>query len=290
MPRKRQTTVGRLNPVDVRSKADIPSLENLIIAGPLTIVLVYADWCGHCQTFKKDMWNEVSEMPNKKINTASVHYDMVDKTSLKNAKIDGYPSLLLVGTDKKPATFENEGVKTNAMPSPDNKEELVNMVSTPLPSPVTNANTVAKTILTNAKNNNNTNNNININNNTNANINTMNSGIVSNSKNNVFSNTKNVNTYVPEDANTISVPDPSTDLAKPALKQLEISARKVGGGQHSGGGSQTLLSTLLHITQEAGHVGGLLLAATEYSDLMKRFTRKSKKSRSKKTAKRKQRR
>jgi thiol-disulfide isomerase/thioredoxin len=272
MPRKRQTTVGRLNPVDVRSKADIGGLENLIISGPLTLVLVYADWCGHCQTFKQNMWNEVSKMPNKTVNTASVHYDMVDKTSLKNAKIDGYPSLLLVGTDKKPATFENDGVENNAMPAPENKEELVKMVNTPMNSPVKNANSVAKTVLNNAS----------------ANVNVKNAvTIATNGNNNIFTNTKTVNSYIPASADTIPVPDPSTDIAKPVLSEVETTGKKVGGGQRGGTGS--LLGTLMHITQEAGHVGGLLLAATEYSDLAKRFTRRSKK-RSKKTAKRKQRR
>ena len=52
MPRKRQTKVGRVNPMDVRSKSDVGAFENLLGRGPLTIVLVYADWCGHCQTFK----------------------------------------------------------------------------------------------------------------------------------------------------------------------------------------------------------------------------------------------
>ena len=288
MPRRRQTKKGKLNPIDVRSKSDVGALEALLGRGPLTIVLVYADWCGHCQTFKQNMWNEVTAMPNKTLNTASIHYDMVEKTSLKNAKIDGYPSLLLVGTDKKPATFKAESGQTNAMPAPESVDELKNMVNTPVGSAVVNANSVASTVVNNAKTpvNSMVNNNlttgitvhedISVSNNTN---------VVSNSKNNIFS--KTVNTFEPENADLLSVPDSSNDLVpSQVLAQSEV-RNKVGGGQK--GGSETLLAALTRITAEAGHAGALLLAATEYADLGKRFTRRSKK-RAKKTVKRKQKR
>lgn len=291
MPRRRQTKKGRLNPVDVRSKKDVGAFEGLLGSGPLTIVLVYADWCGHCQTFKQKMWNEVSAMPNKKLNTASVHYDMVENTSLKNAKIDGYPSLLLVGTDKKPATFKENGTTTNAMPAPQNKEELISMVNTPVNTPVSNANTVANNVVNNANTPVNTMNSIvnnepmSINESTNETINTTTNN-VSNRTNNIFANAKNVTSYEPEDAKLLSVPDTSSDMPRNSvLAQTEVrNQNKVGGGQRGG----TLLSALTRITAEAGHAGALLLAATEYADLGKRLTRRLKK-RSKKTAKRKQR-
>lgn len=136
MPKgKRKTTAGRVSvPVDVRKSSDVPALEGILGLGPITLVLVYADWCGHCTRFKKDMWNEVSNMPNKTINTASVHYDMLDKTSLAGSKIDGYPSLLLVGKDKKPAEYTSpEGNVTNAIPTPATKEQLTQIVNTPVP-------------------------------------------------------------------------------------------------------------------------------------------------------------
>ncbi len=302
MPRRRQTKKGKLNPIDVRSQKDVGAFEGLLGKGPLTIVLVYADWCGHCQTFKQNMWNEVSSMPNKTINTASVHYDMVDKTSVKNAKIDGYPSLLLLGTDKKPATFKGESGQTNAMPTPESIEELKNMVNTPVNTPVVNANSVATNVVNNAKspvnniptNGNNINANVNsIGNNSGITVNeeapvNNNATVVTNSKNNIFS--KSVNTYEPQSADLLAVPDSTNDVSRTsALPQSEVAVNrnKVGGGQR--GGSETLMSALLRITAEAGHAGALLLAATEYADLGKRFTRRFKK-RSKKTAKRKQRR
>lgn len=274
MPRKRQTKVGRVNPMDVRSKSDVGAFENLLGRGPLTIVLVYADWCGHCQTFKQDMWNEVSSMPNKKLNTASVHYDMVDKTSMKNAKIDGYPSLLLVGTDKKPASFETDEGKTNAMPTPNSVTELKNMVNTPVTTPVQNANTMAVTVVNNAKSNT-------------QNVSSIESPntLTNNTIASVPNTVKSVNTYEPANADVISVPNTSLDVVKNTtlMPQTETKNVKVGGGQR--GGNEGLLAALTRITAEAGHAGALLLAATEYSDMSKRMTRRMKR-RSKKTAKR----
>lgn len=122
MPSKRTTRSGKLTPyVDVRSPKDISKFESLLASGP-TIVLVYADWCGHCQRFKQDMWNECANSPNKSINTAAVHYDMVEKTSMNSAPIEGYPTLFEVKSPKATPTV---------VPTPRSKEELETLVNSP---------------------------------------------------------------------------------------------------------------------------------------------------------------
>jgi thiol-disulfide isomerase/thioredoxin len=129
--------------LDVRSPQQIPMFENLLKRGPMAIVLVYADWCGHCQTFKNTVWNSKTLNRAKNLNTAAVHYDMLDQTSLKNTPLKGYPSLFLVGKDSK----------AKEIPTPQNPEELVSLDA--------ESGTVMNN---NNKNNNNTNNN-NLNNN-----------------------------------------------------------------------------------------------------------------------------
>jgi len=126
--------MGRImSPVDVRSADKIGMFEGMLGSGPITLVLVYADWCGHCQRFKKDTWNDLTAMSNRKMNIAAVRDDMLPKTSLANSKIKGYPSLMLVGTDKRPAEFSEEGEVTNAMPS-NEKKNLQSLLQTPLPN------------------------------------------------------------------------------------------------------------------------------------------------------------
>jgi hypothetical protein len=69
---------------------------------------------------------------------------MLSKTSLASAKINGYPSLLLVGDDKRPAEFTSpEGEPTNAMPNTEIKT-LETMLKT-MPDKVNSGNPAAAT-------------------------------------------------------------------------------------------------------------------------------------------------
>jgi thiol-disulfide isomerase/thioredoxin len=123
MVAKRSTKMGKLMPyIDVRSKSDIPQFESMLKTGPV-IVLVYADWCGHCTRFKQNMWDEVAKSDMKSMNTAAVHYDMVDKTSMNKTPIEGYPTLFEVKRTPK------ENVAT-PIPTPQNKEQLETLVGT----------------------------------------------------------------------------------------------------------------------------------------------------------------
>jgi thiol:disulfide interchange protein len=120
MVAKRSTKMGKIVPyVDVRSKSDIPKFESMVHMGPV-YVLVYADWCGHCQRFKENVWNDVVNSGNKTVNAAAVHYDMVDKTSMKNANIEGYPTLFEI---------KNTSGAPKPVPTPQSKEELETLLN-----------------------------------------------------------------------------------------------------------------------------------------------------------------
>lgn len=106
--------------IDVRSNSDVPKFESMIKAGPV-FVLVYADWCGHCTRFKQSMWDEVANSNRKAVNTAAVHYNMVEKTSLKNANIEGYPTLFEV---------KSSSTSPTPVPTPQSKEALETLVGT----------------------------------------------------------------------------------------------------------------------------------------------------------------
>lgn len=120
-----------MEPVDVRSPEDVSQFEKILAHGPITIVLVYADWCGHCVRYKENVWSKLLANPNRKLNLASVHYDQLENTSQKHAAIKGYPSVLVVGSDKKAATFPDNGTakKTNAFPKAQSLEVMEEMVT-----------------------------------------------------------------------------------------------------------------------------------------------------------------
>lgn len=114
---KSRSVMGRLMPpVDVRGESQLAELEKRIKAGPLTLVLVYADWCGHCTEFKPKM-DELERCPGRTIQTARVRDDMFPKSSLNSTAIEGYPTLMLVKKNGQATAFKkSSGEVTNAIP------------------------------------------------------------------------------------------------------------------------------------------------------------------------------
>lgn len=110
----------------VDSKGKIPELEKLLKNG-VTFVLIYADWCGHCHKYMDNVWNPMCKKGNSKHNVVALREDVLPNTSLANAKIEGYPSVIVVNSDGKPAEFKKpDGGITNAMPNKDKIEDAVN--------------------------------------------------------------------------------------------------------------------------------------------------------------------
>lgn len=113
--------------VSVRSPDEIENLEQIIHTGPVVFVLVHADWCGHCQTYKP-LWKELEETPGRTANMAMIHHDMVEQSpTLKEAEVPGYPSVLKVYPNGKIEKFSG----TNAMPNIRNKDEMLREIITP---------------------------------------------------------------------------------------------------------------------------------------------------------------
>lgn len=119
--------------MNVRSDGAVKMFEKALNKGPLTLVYINAKWCGACHRFNDEVWNHLTKLKNKSVNLASVDSEYIGKTSLANVPRKFYPTLMLVGKDKKPATFEDEdGMPTNAMPRnntlSEDREALSNLV------------------------------------------------------------------------------------------------------------------------------------------------------------------
>ena len=123
----------------VDSLSKIPALENILKDGKVTIVLVFADWCGHCHNFQKNIWNPMCKK-NAIHNRIAIRDDMVPNSSLKNAKFDYLPSLLVVDENGQTQSFKTpEGEMTNAMPTPKSLNEMTQIVNIPV-KPINNVN------------------------------------------------------------------------------------------------------------------------------------------------------
>lgn len=122
--------------LDVRSAADAGKLNSVIKNGNTTLILIYADWCGHCHKYIPT-WTDLEKTPGRKANMARVHYDMQEKVpAIAEAKIQGYPSVVKVlpsGELEEYETPESEE-PTNAVPAMRDMSEMKKELTAALPA------------------------------------------------------------------------------------------------------------------------------------------------------------
>lgn len=127
----RISTAGKiLPPLDVRTNKQLGEFKRRIKKGPLTIVLVYADWCGHCHTMMPH-FDTASKSPERSIQSVKINEQMltnvnsfVNKSVNKSAKpinVEGYPSIMLIDTKGNKVTDVPTTRDTDVMTSLMNK-------------------------------------------------------------------------------------------------------------------------------------------------------------------------
>jgi len=116
---------GKKQPMlDVKSDADIPALDELRKKHIIVFVNVYADWCGHCHTYKP-MLEEFSKIPGRKFPMVRINEKVLAKTPAANAKLKGFPSNIIMGNDGSFAEFKDEeGQLTHAVPNMRDKKAM----------------------------------------------------------------------------------------------------------------------------------------------------------------------
>lgn len=104
----RHSTTGTLYPpLDVRTPNAVQDIIKRITKGPITVVLIYADWCGHCHTLMPH-FKAASNLPQRNVEVMSIRDDMLPQYnkaikslnhSAPELNVEGYPSVVLVGPD-----------------------------------------------------------------------------------------------------------------------------------------------------------------------------------------------
>ncbi len=92
----------------VDSEKDIPKFEELLKKGPLTIIMVYLGWCGHCKR-AEPTFKEVAQANYPGVNFAMLNGDLQDKTSIKEVKVEGVPEFVVSAPNR--TTNTNTSVK-----------------------------------------------------------------------------------------------------------------------------------------------------------------------------------
>ena len=139
---RRRSTVGKITPpLDVRSEDSISSLMKLVKKGPITIILVYADWCGHCHTYKPK-FDEAAKNRKSPFQVASINETMINSVnnriinsmnkSAKPINVSGYPSVISL-------TKNGDSLKDLS------QEAAIKMLNTPMPKNVSMSNDVPNT-------------------------------------------------------------------------------------------------------------------------------------------------
>jgi hypothetical protein len=119
--------------IDVKTLQDVEKLTELIKNNVLTLLLVYADWCGHCTTFKNDIWKHLHSFKGRKMPMAQVNEQMLEHLMklIPGFKVDGYPTSALVGKDMKVAMNKDPetGEITSSLPNSRDRPSMERLVT-----------------------------------------------------------------------------------------------------------------------------------------------------------------
>lgn len=121
---KRHTTVGRIfPPIDVRNTNLIKEAIKRITAGPITIIVFYADWCGACKDLKPH-FDAAARTPGRSIQAVKVNEAMIGpvndaiqsmNSSASPLPVDAYPSVFLLDNKGNNITKINHVNDTKVM-------------------------------------------------------------------------------------------------------------------------------------------------------------------------------
>lgn len=116
-----QSSAAIFPPIDIQSKKDITKALKQIMKGPVTILLIYADWCGHCHDLMPH-WDAATKSPSRTV--PSIKLNEKETESFNSAlqslnqnqssvHVSGYPTVLVLDSKGNKIT-DVEGKKDTA--------------------------------------------------------------------------------------------------------------------------------------------------------------------------------
>lgn len=96
MAKTKKSRKSSMPSLNVTSAAQFGELRKILDKHPLVLVLVYADWCGHCQHFKPE-WRNLANSRTRNMAMVSVRDDVFPKSPLNNLVTpEGFPTVAVV--------------------------------------------------------------------------------------------------------------------------------------------------------------------------------------------------
>jgi len=128
-----RSVMGRIMPpVNVDSEDKYADADKTISVGPISVVIFYAPWCGHCRNLEPTL-DKLEKSPNRSVQMVRIRDDMIDGSSFKNEPKNGFPQIMLVDKAGNTMKFsEPNGKVTNSLPDyRNNLETVVRTAGTP---------------------------------------------------------------------------------------------------------------------------------------------------------------
>lgn len=130
---KSKSKPKKFDNMDAKTLGDVDKLVENIKNNVVTLLLIYADWCGHCGTFKNDVWKKLSDTKGRKLPMAQINEKVLShlKEKIPGLKIDGYPTVSLIGKDLKAAEIKDpvSGETSNALPNTRDMESMTKLIT-----------------------------------------------------------------------------------------------------------------------------------------------------------------
>lgn len=97
---------------EVRTIEDALKLEHVLSTQKgETYILMFADWCGHCQTYKP-FWERLRNLSDKMVTLAAVQDTQKENVpALKDAPFDGYPTVIHIDENGKKTAVDSKEMR-----------------------------------------------------------------------------------------------------------------------------------------------------------------------------------